>query len=66
MSYHAAVSGLDIFLHLDSYLSVMFDHALFVFLAIEVFAAGLGRAVLEEDAAVLAVKLLAHNYNRMG
>jgi hypothetical protein len=31
-----------------------------------VFAPSLGRAVLEEDAAVLAVKFLAHNYNRMG
>jgi hypothetical protein len=30
-----------------------------------VLAAGLRGAVLQEDAAVLAVKLLAHNYNRL-
>jgi hypothetical protein len=66
VSYHAVVPGLDIFFHLDSNLPVVFDHPLLVLLAVEVFAPSLGRAVLEEDAAVLAVKFLAHNYNRMG
>lgn len=65
VSYHAVVPGLDVFFHLDSNLSVVLDHPLLVLLAVEVFAASLGRAVLEEDAAVLAVKLLAHNYNRL-
>ena len=64
-SYHAVIACLDIFFHLNSYLSVVFDHSLFVFLSIEVFAPGLGWTVLEEDAAVLAVKFLTHNYNRL-
>lgn len=64
MSNHAVIPGLDVFLHLDSNLAVVFDHALLVLLAVEVLPSGLRRAVLQEDAAVLAVKLLAHNYNR--
>lgn len=64
-SYHATIPGLDILLHLHSNLPVMFDHPLLMLLAVEVLASRLGGAVLEEDAAVLAVKLLAHNYNRL-
>lgn len=64
-SYHATIPGLDILLHLHSNLAVMFNHPLLMLLAVEVFASRLGRAVLEEDAAVFTVKLLAHNYNRL-
>jgi hypothetical protein len=38
----------------------MLDHSLLVLFAIEVLSSGLGRTVLQENPAVLAVKLLAH------
>lgn len=63
-SNHTHISGLDLFFHLYSYLSVMLNHSLFVLLAIKVLPSCLRRAVLQENTAILTVKLFAHNYNR--
>jgi hypothetical protein len=62
--HDAGVSGLNLLFHLHSNLPEVFDESLFVLLAVRMLAAGLGRAVLQEDSAVFAVKLLAHLYNR--
>lgn len=60
MSDHTHIPGFDLFLHLDPYLTIVLDHSLFVFLAVEVFSSSLRRTVLQEDPTVFAVKLLAH------
>ena len=59
-SYDTRISGFDFLFHLYSDLPVVLNHADLVFLPVEVLPPGLWRTVLQENAAVLAVKLLAH------